>query len=90
MDCITLCRDASTLTQAPELLRERNAMSRQLYISRKERPQWDIDCLRELGLTVTAVDTALDDRLQCSYHRATIAASPTRQAPMFLLAAQKI
>jgi ubiquinone/menaquinone biosynthesis C-methylase UbiE len=76
-------------TQAPELLRERNAMTRQLYISSKERPQWDIDCLSELGFAITAVDTSLDDRLQCSYHRATIAASQTRQAPMFLIAVKK-
>jgi len=77
-------------TQAPELLRERNAITRQLYITSKERPQWDMDYLQEIGLTITAVDTSLDDRLQCGYHRATVTASKTRQAPMFLIAAQKI
>ena len=45
------------------MIRERNAIADQLYVSDQARPQWDVDVLLRYGMSRISIDMEVADRV---------------------------
>ena len=57
-----------TIETRPDMIRERNDITRELSITEKVRPQWDVDMLLRLGFDQVSVDMKIASEMYKGYY----------------------